>query len=89
MDTLQANDKLIRDCFKSLLTVNLVSMLSVILCIVIDSAVTGKFLGTSAVTATGLSSPVVLLVTMICSILGGGLGTVCTRYMGKADIEKV
>ena len=89
MTELRSDDRLIKYVFRSLLTVYVVSMVSVILCVLIDAAVTGQFLGTGAVTATGLLTPVVTFCSMLCALPGVGISAVCTRYMGMADVKKV
>ena len=56
---------------------------------VIDSMITGRFLGTTAFTASGLFTPVNLLCNLVLSLLGLGVGVICTRYMGMAKPERV
>ena len=85
----QSDDKLIRGVYGGLLAVTVIGSVSSMLCVLIDTAITGKFLGTAAMSATGLLTPAVLLTTMLCTIIGLGLATVCTRYMGMAQIERV
>ena len=83
------NSKLIWSCFTGILVVNLISMVSAILCVMIDSIVTGQFLGADAVAATGLFQPVVMLCNLFGALFGPGVGVVCTRFLGMAKRDRV
>lgn len=85
----EANGDLVRKTFFGILIVNVISMVSGILCTVIDAVVTGQFLGTEAVAASGLITPVVMLVSLLGLLFGPGVSIVCTRYMGMAKPERV
>lgn len=80
---------LIKKTFYGILIVNIVSMISGVLCVMIDAIITGQFLGTDAVSASGLLNPVVLICNIIGAVLGPGASIICTRYMGMAKPEKV
>lgn len=86
---MKSNGHLIKKTFYGILIVNIVSMISGVLCVMIDAIITGQFLGTDAVTASGLLNPVVLLCNIIGAVLGPGASIICTRYMGMAKPEKV
>ena len=88
-ESIQSDDRLIRTAFRNLFVVSLFGTVAAMLCVLIDAAVTGRFLGTEAVAAAGLLSPVVLFTTMLCSVPGLGLSSVCTRYMGMAKVDRV
>ena len=88
-ELVRSDNKLIRTAFRSLFIVSLIGSIAAMFCVLIDAAVTGRFLGTEAVAATGLMSPFILFTTMICSIPGLGLASVCTRYMGMARVDRV
>ena len=81
--------KLIRSSFSGILTVNLISMVSGILCVMIDAVVTGQFLGADAMAASGLLQPVVMLCNVFGALFGPGVGVVCTRFLGMARRERV
>lgn len=82
-------NQLVKNTFYGILTVNVISMVSGILCVMIDAIVTGQFLGTDAVTATGLLNPIVMLSNLLGALFGPGVGIVCTRYMGMAQPKRV
>ena len=85
---LKSNDQLIRKMFIGIMITNLISIVSNIGCTMIDSIVTGQFLGTDAVTASGLLQPVILVINLSGGLIEGGLGVVCARHMGKAETQR-
>ena len=80
---------LIQKTFRSILIVNMVSIVSGIAAVMIDAVIIGQFLGTDAVAAMGLTKPVVLGLNFFGAIFGPGMGIVCTRYMGMARPDRV
>ncbi|MCR5232467.1 MAG: ATP-binding protein [Lachnospiraceae bacterium] len=74
--------------FRGILITNAISIVAGIACVMIDGIVTGQFLGADAVAASGLLQPVVMLLNLIGGVLGG-VGVMCTRYMGKAQRDRV
>ena len=68
--------------------INAFSSVSGIMCVLIDAIITGQFLGTMAVIASGLITPIVTLSNLLCNLLAPGISIVCTRYMGKAQPER-
>ena len=63
-------------------------MISAMLCQIVDAVVTGQFLGTAAVAAYGLITPIVMLANLLCNLLGPGVNIICTRHMGKARPDR-
>ncbi len=74
--------------FKGILITNAISILAGIACVMIDGIITGQFLGPDAVAAQGLLQPVIMLINLLGGLLGG-VGIMCTRYMGKAQQDRV
>ena len=83
------NGQLIKKTFFSLMLINAISMLFSIACTVIDTIVTGRFLGTDAVAAAGLVQPVLMALNALAMLFGPGISLVCSRYIGKAMKERV
>lgn len=75
--------------FSRLFTVMLVGMMCSFLCNVIDSAITGQFLGRNAVAAVALTAPIVSLIGLVNALFVAGTGQLCTESMGKADVGRV
>lgn len=86
---MKTDNRLIRTTFQGLILINILSMLSGIACVMVDSIVTGRFLGTTAFTASGLLNPVVMICNLVGTLLGSGAGIICTRYMGMARADRV
>ena len=86
---METDSKLIRSSFSGILTVNTISMVSGILCVMIDAIVTGRFLGADAMAASGLLQPVVMLCNVFGALFGPGVGIICTRFLGMARRERV
>ena len=84
-----SGDTLIRKMFNSLLITNTVSLALNVACVLIDSLITGNFLGDDALVAAGLVQPVVLLINTVGMMIGPGLSIMVTRYMGKAEPRRI
>ena len=85
---IHSDNQLIKKTFYSILMINAFSSVTGIMCVIIDAIMTGQFLGTAAVTASGLITPIVTLSNLLCNLLAPGVSIVCTRYMGKAQPER-
>lgn len=86
---MEKNDRLIKNTFKGILIVNMLSIVSSIATVMIDAIITGQFLGSDAVASMGLINPVVMIFNLVGALFGPGLGIVCTRYMGMAKRDRV
>ena len=81
--------QLIKKMFAGIVITNVISVVAGIGCNMIDSIVTGQFLGPDAVAAAGLVQPMVLMVNLFGGLVCGGLNVLCTQYMGKAQSDRV
>ena len=63
------DNQLIKEMLNGILITNVISMVSGVGCVMVDAIVTGQFLGTDAVAATGLIQPVIMLINLV-----GGAG---------------
>ena len=88
IDNTSKGNQLMKSIYTGILIINAFSMISGMLCGIVDAVVTGQFLGAAAVTAYGLITPVVMLANLVCNLLGPGVGIICTRYMGKARADR-
>ena len=85
---MKTDTHLLNKMFRGILITNAISIVAGIACVMIDGIVTGQFLGADAVAASGLLQPVVMLINLVGGLLGG-VGVMCTRYMGKAQRDRV
>ena len=87
-ERMKTDTHIINKMFRGILITNAISIVAGIACVMIDGIITGQFLGADAVAASGLLQPVVMLINIVGGILGG-VGVMCTLYMGKAERDRV
>lgn len=78
---------MIRKVFKQMLVAQILSAMTVMLCMLVDSMMIGRFLGVESVTAYGLASPVLLIFAAFGSMLSAGIQVICGKTMGSGDRE--
>ena len=78
------HQKLIR----SMLAAQVLSALTVSLCLLIDNIIIGRFLGTNAIAAYGFANPVLLLIGALGSLLAAGVQIACSKSLGKGSQEE-
>ena len=76
---------MIRKLIRQMLTAQILSALTVSLCLLIDSIMIGQFLGVDAIAAYGLANPLLLVIGAIGSMLSAGVQVVCSRSIGKGS----
>lgn len=79
---------MIRNVFKGMLLTQILSAMTVTLCLLVDSMMIGRFLGVNSMTAYGLSSPVLLVFAALGAMLSAGVQVVSGKTMGRGDIEE-
>lgn len=67
----------------------ILSQIIITVCTVIDAALTGQFLGASAVAAEGMVTPVVLIGVAVASIMSAGNSTICSNESGKGNVDEI
>lgn len=85
----QEDTDLLEGVFKRTYFLILLTMASMMGCVVVDSIITGRFLGKEAVTAMGIVTPLTAIVEVIMSLFATGCSQICVRTMGKGNIKKV
>ena len=76
---------MIKKVFKQMLVTQIISAMTVMICMLVDSIIIGRFLGVNAMTAYGLSNPILLVFAAIGSMLSAGIQVVCGKFMGTGD----
>ena len=76
---------MIRKTFRQMLTAQILSAMTVMLCMLVDSIMIGRFLGVDSVAAYGLSNPVLLVFAAYGSMLSAGIQVLCGKTMGAGD----
>ena len=76
---------MIRKLVRQMLTAQTLSALTVSLCLLIDNIMIGRFLGERALTAYGLSSPLLLIIGAVGTTLCAGTQVACSKSLGRGD----
>ena len=79
---------MIRKLVRQMLTAQILSALTVSLCLLIDNIMIGRFLGERALTAYGLANPVLLVIGAVGSMLCAGSQVACSKSLGRGDQEE-
>lgn len=76
---------MIRKLIRQMLGAQIVSALTVSLCLLIDSVMISRFLGRRAIAAYGLANPLLLAIGAIGTLLAAGIQIVCSRALGQGN----
>ena len=79
---------MIRKLVRQMLTAQILSALTVSLCLLIDNIMIGQFLGEEAIAAYGLANPILLLIGALGSMLSAGVQVACSRSLGRGSQEE-
>lgn len=78
-------NEMIKKLFGQMLLTQILSAMTVVLCMLIDSIMIGHFLGVNAMAAYGLASPVLLIFSALGSMLSAGIQVMSGKTMGNGD----
>ena len=70
-----------------MLVTQILSAMTVLICMMIDNIMIGRFLGVDSVSAYGLASPVLLIFAAFGSMLTAGIQVMCGKTMGAGDMD--
>lgn len=79
---------MVRKLVRQMLAAQIISALTVTLCLLIDSIMIGRFLGVEALSAYQLANPVLLIVAAAASMLSAGVQVACGKSLGKGSREE-
>ena len=68
-----------------MLVTQILSAMTVMLCMLVDSMMIGRFLGVDSMTAYGLANPVLLIFAAYGAMLSAGIQVMCGKTMGAGD----
>lgn len=80
---------MIKKIFRQMVVSQIISFMTVLLCMLIDSIVIGRYLGVDAIAAYGYASPVMLIFSALGSMLSAGIQMTAGQMMGKGDTEGI
>ena len=72
-----------------MLVTQIISAMTVTICMLVDSIMISRFLGVDSMTAYMFANPVLLVFAAVGSMLSAGIQVVCGKAMGIADREKM
>ena len=78
---------MIKRVFKQMLAAQIISAMTVMLCMLVDIIMIGRFLGVESMTAYGLATPVLLVFAAFGSMLSAGIQVMCGKTIGGGDIK--
>ncbi len=76
---------MIKKVFKQMIWTQILSAMTVTLCLLVDNIMIGRFLGEDSIAAYGLTSPVLLIFAAFGSMVSAGIQVVCSKTIGKGD----
>lgn len=79
---------LIKKLVRSMLTAQVLSALTVSICLLIDNVLIVRFLGTRAIAAYGYANPVLMFIGALGSMLSAGVQVSCSRSLGRGLKEE-
>ncbi len=79
---------MIKKLVGQMLAAQILSALTVSLCLLIDNLMIGRYLGEKALTAYGLANPVLLVIGAVGSMLCAGAQVACGKSLGRGDREE-
>ena len=76
---------MIRKLIRQMLTAQILSALTVSLCLLIDSIIIGRFLGVESMAAYQLANPILLMMGALGSMLAAGVQVACSKSLGRGS----
>ena len=76
---------MIKKLVRQMLAAQIVSALTVSLCLLIDNIMIGRYLGDQALAAYGLANPILMLIGAVGSMLCAGVQVACGKSLGRGD----
>ncbi|MBO5560765.1 MAG: ATP-binding protein [Firmicutes bacterium] len=80
---------MIEKLVRRMMAAQILSTMTVSLCLLIDNVMIGRFLGVSGLAADSLASPVLMVLNAVCVLVSSGVQVVCSRALGKGLRDEV
>ena len=88
MQKVQTDSRIIINMFMKLLPVQIILVAIGSLNGIIDGAMASRLIGSEALTATGLFTPIVTFMNMVNAVMVGGASILCGQFMGKNQVNR-
>lgn len=89
MDNEANKNIILKNTFKRLLFIQILSSLSAFIGPFIDSIVVGQFLGAQCMAAFGIVAPLAILITAFSNIFNAGSQNIAGKYLGQGKSDKI
>ena len=76
---------MIKKLFRQMLATQIISAMTVVLCMLIDSIMIYRYLGVDSMTAYGLTTPILLVFAALGSMISAGIQVMCGKTMANGD----
>ena len=76
---------MIKKLFRQMVVTQIVSAMTVTICMLIDIIMIGRFLGVPSMSAYGYATPVLLVFAAVGSMISAGIQVMCGQTMGVGD----
>ncbi|HAE52290.1 MAG TPA: hypothetical protein DCG30_03445 [Ruminococcus sp.] len=76
---------MIKKLFRQMLATQIVSAMTVTICMLIDIIMIGRFLGVPSMSAYGFATPILLVFAAVGSMISAGIQVMCGQTMGVGD----
>ena len=78
---------MVKKIFKQMMVTQIISGMTVMIGMLLDSLTIGRFIGVDAMTAYGLATPVLLVFAAFGSMLSSGIQVMCGKTLGEGDAD--
>lgn len=78
---------MVKKLFKQMVATQIISAMAIMICMLIDSIMIGRYLGVDAMAAYGLATPILLLFSAVGSMMSAGVQVMCGKTIGNNDEE--
>ena len=79
---------MIKSVYQRMSAVQILSVTSVTLCLLVDSIMIGRFIGVDAMSAYGIANPLLIIFTALGAMLANGVQVGIASAMGKGDRQQ-
>lgn len=80
---------MVKKLFQKMLPSQVLSSLAMAICMQVDIILIGQLIGVDGVASFGIANPILIIGTAMAGLLSTGVATVCSRYVGRGDMDQI
>ena len=80
---------MVKKLFRIMLPSQILSSIAMAVCMQIDNIMIGRYIGVEALSAYGLVTPLLFILTAIAGLIAAGVSALCARLAGKNDKDGI